>query len=102
MFAEIALFAVCFWTPVFCPVFCSLMSIFMHMQAQLTDRGAIVINGEVVLISKVSGMAGVKVDKRCDIFPSVVFIDSINIVGGFQKKFFNTEFREYAFIVKNE
>ena len=42
-------------------------------------------------------MTGIEVDKRNYIFPSAVFIDSISIMGGIQKEFLNTEFREICF-----
>lgn len=44
-----------------------------------------------------SGMSGIKVDKGSDIFLSVVFIDSISVMGGIQKEFFNTELRKVCF-----
>ena len=42
-------------------------------------------------------MTGVQVDKRRDLFPTTVFIDSISIMGGSQKEFFNPEFRKICF-----
>lgn len=44
-----------------------------------------------------SGMSGIEVDKGRDIFPSAVFIDSISVMGGIQKEFFNTELRKVCF-----
>ena len=44
-----------------------------------------------------SGMSGIEVDKGSDIFLSAVFIDSVSIMGGIQKEFLNTEFREVCF-----
>ena len=42
-------------------------------------------------------MTRIQVDKRCDLFPAAVFIDSISIVGGIQKEFLNPEFRKVCF-----
>ena len=42
-------------------------------------------------------MSGIEVDKGRDIFPSAVFIDSISVMGGIQKEFFNTELRKVCF-----
>ncbi|EJW91849.1 hypothetical protein EVA_20044 [gut metagenome] len=42
-------------------------------------------------------MTGIQVDKRRDLFPSAVFVDSISIVGGIQKEFLNSEFRKVCF-----
>ena len=42
-------------------------------------------------------MTGIEVDKRCDIFPSAVFIDSISVMGGIQKEFLDPEFRKVCF-----
>ena len=42
-------------------------------------------------------MTGIEVDKGRDIFPSAVFIDSISVMGGIQKEFFNTELRKVCF-----
>ena len=63
------------------------------------NRGGdtIVINSEIVLISEVSGMTGIEVDKRRDLFPSAVFVDSISVVGRIQKEFFNVEFWKVCF-----
>jgi hypothetical protein len=44
-----------------------------------------------------SGMSGIKVDKGSDIFLSAVLIDSISVMGGIQKEFFNPEFRKICF-----
>ena len=44
-----------------------------------------------------SGMSGIEVDKGRDIFPSAVFIDSISVMGGIQKEFFNAELRKICF-----
>ena len=44
-----------------------------------------------------SGMSGIEVDKGRDVFPSAVFIDSISVMGGIQKEFFNMEVREVCF-----
>ena len=41
-----------------------------------------------------SGMSGIEVNKGRDIFPSAVFIDSVSIMGGIQKEFFNAGFRK--------
>ena len=97
MFTKTATFSVCFWASVFGPMLGSLISIFMHTQAHLTDWDAVLINGEIVLISEMSGMAGIEVDKGRDIFPSAVFIDSISVMGGIEKEFFNTELRKVCF-----
>ena len=40
------------------------------------------------------GMAGIEVDKGRDVFLPAVFIDSISVMGGIQKEFFNTELRK--------
>ncbi|WP_242955860.1 hypothetical protein [Lachnoclostridium sp. An181] len=42
-------------------------------------------------------MTGIEVNKRCDMFPSAVFIDSISVMSGIQKELFNTEFRKICF-----
>ena len=42
-------------------------------------------------------MSGIEVDKRCDMFPSAVFINRVSVVCGIQKELFNTEFREVCF-----
>lgn len=42
-------------------------------------------------------MAGIQVDKRRDLLPSAVFVDSIGIVGGIQKEFLNPELRKICF-----
>lgn len=42
-------------------------------------------------------MTRVQVDKRSDVFPSAVFIDSVSVMGRIQKEFFNAEFREICF-----
>ena len=42
-------------------------------------------------------MSRVQVNKRSDIFPSAVFIDSVSIVGRIQKEFFHVELREICF-----
>ena len=42
-------------------------------------------------------MSGIQVDKRRDIFPFAVFIDSISIVGRIQKKFFDAQLRKICF-----
>ena len=39
-------------------------------------------------------MSGIEVDKGRDVFPSAVFIDSISVMGGIQKEFFNAELRK--------
>ena len=44
-----------------------------------------------------SGMAGVEVNKRSDILPSAVFIDSVSVMGRIQKEFFNMELRKISF-----
>ena len=44
-----------------------------------------------------SGMSGIEVDKGRDVFPSVVFIDSISVVCRIQKEFFNVKFRKICF-----
>ena len=41
-----------------------------------------------------SGMTGIEVDKRRDVFSPAVFIDSVSIMGGIQKEFFNAGFRK--------
>ena len=43
------------------------------------------------------GMAGIEVDKGRDVFPSAVFIDSISVMGGIQKEFFNAKLRKVCF-----
>ena len=42
-------------------------------------------------------MSGIEIDKRCDMFPSAVFINRVNVMGRIQEKLFNTEFREICF-----
>ena len=42
-------------------------------------------------------MSGIEVDKGRDVFPSAVFIDSISVMGGIQKEFFNMELRKVCF-----
>jgi len=42
-------------------------------------------------------MSGIGVDKGRDVFPSVVFIDSISVVCRIQKEFFNVKFRKICF-----
>ena len=42
-------------------------------------------------------MSGIEVDKGRDSFPPAVFIDSISVMGGIQKEFFNTELRKVCF-----
>ena len=42
-------------------------------------------------------MSGIEVDKGRDIFPPAVFIDSISVMGGIQKEFFNTELWKVCF-----
>ena len=42
-------------------------------------------------------MSGVKVNKRNDIFPSAVIIDSVSVVCRIQKELFNLEFRKISF-----
>ena len=49
---------------------------------------------KIIIISKMSGMTGIEVDKRRDVFSPAVFIDSVSIMGGIQKEFFNAEFRK--------
>lgn len=44
-----------------------------------------------------SGMSGIEVDKGRDIFPPAVFIDSISVMGGIQKEFFNAKLRKVCF-----
>lgn len=44
-----------------------------------------------------SGMTGVEVDKRCDIFPSAILIDSVSIMGRIQKELFYTELWKVCF-----
>lgn|SRR5699024_5390443 len=97
MFTKTATFSVCFWASVFGPMLGSLISIFMHTQAHLTDWDAVLINGEIVLISEMSGMARVEVDKGRNIFLSAVFIDRISVVGRIQKEFFNVKFWKVCF-----
>ena len=94
MFTETAVFPVCFRAAVFSPVFCGFMPVLMHTQAQRTDGDAVIVNAEIVLVSEISGMSGVQVDKRSDIFLSAVIIDSVSVVGGIQKEFFNAESRK--------
>lgn len=40
---------------------------------------------------------GIQVDKKGDVFPSAVFIDSISAVGGIQKEFFYAQLRKIRF-----
>lgn len=54
-------------------------------------------NGEIILIGKMSDMSGIEVNKGRDIFPSLVFIDRVSIMGRVQKEFLNTEFRKICF-----
>ena len=42
-------------------------------------------------------MSGIEVDKGRDVFPSAVFIDSISVMGGIQKEFFNAELWKVCF-----
>ena len=42
-------------------------------------------------------MSGIQVDKRNDVFPSAVFIDSVSVMGRIQKEFFNMEFWKICF-----
>ena len=42
-------------------------------------------------------MSGIGVDKGRDVFPSVVFIDSISVVCRIQKEFFNAKFKKISF-----
>ena len=42
-------------------------------------------------------MSGVEVDKRCNVFPSAVFINRVSVMGRIQEELFNTEFREVCF-----
>ena len=42
-------------------------------------------------------MSGIEVDKRSDIFPSAVIIDSVSVVGRIRKEFFYAELREVCF-----
>ena len=42
-------------------------------------------------------MSGIEVDKRCNIFPSVVFINRVSVMGRIKEELFNTEFREVCF-----
>ena len=42
-------------------------------------------------------MSGIEVDKGRDSFPPAVFIDSISVMGGIQKEFFNAELRKICF-----
>ena len=72
----------------------------IHLYAyvsQLTDRDPIVINCKIVLIGKMPGMSGIEVDKRCDMFPSAVFINRVSVVCRIQKELFNAEFRKICF-----
>ena len=55
------------------------------------------INSDIALVSKMSGMSRIEVDKGSDIFPSAVFIDRISVVGRIQKKFFNVKFWKVCF-----
>ena len=55
------------------------------------------INGKIVLIGKMPGMAWIEVDKGRDLFPPAVIIDSISIVGGIQEELLNAEFRKVRF-----
>ena len=52
------------------------------------------IKGENILISEMSGMAGIEADKGRNVFPSAVFKDSISVMGRIQKEFFNAELRK--------
>ena len=42
-------------------------------------------------------MCGIEVDKGCNVFLFAVFIDSISVMGGIQKEFFNTELWKVCF-----
>ena len=42
-------------------------------------------------------MFGVLVDKRRDVFPPAVFIDSVSVVGKIQKEFFDAKFFKISF-----
>lgn len=42
-------------------------------------------------------MSGIEVNKRRDILPSAVFVDSVGIMGRIQKEFLHVEFRKVCF-----
>ena len=42
-------------------------------------------------------MSEIEVDKRCDMFPPAVFINSVSVVCRIQKELFNLEFRKLRF-----
>ena len=94
MFTEAAASAVGFWASVSRPVFGSFISIFMHASARHTDRDTILMDHEIILIGKMSGMPGVEIDKGGDVFPSAVSINGVSIMGRIQKELFHTEFRK--------
>ena len=97
MLTEAATFPVCFWAPVLCTVLGSLISIFVHASAQLTDRDTVIVNGEIVFIREMPGVSRVQVDKGCGVLPCAVFIDSVGIMGGIQKELLNAQFRKIRF-----
>lgn len=59
----------------------------------LTDWDTIL----TVLIREMSGMTGIEVDKRHDIFPTTIFIGGISIMCRIKKEFFKVEFQKGCF-----
>ena len=55
------------------------------------------INSDIALVSKMSGMSRIEVDKRSDIFPSAVFINGVSIMGGIQQELLDMEFWKICF-----
>ena len=55
------------------------------------------INSDIALVSKMSGMSGIEVDKRSDIFPFAVFVNSVSIMGGIQHEILDMEFWKICF-----
>ena len=55
------------------------------------------INSAIALVSKMSGISGIEVDKRSDIFPFAVFVNSVSIMGGIQHEILDMEFWKICF-----
>ena len=60
----------------------------------MTDRDAVIVNGEIILIGEMSGVSGIEVYEGRDIFPPAVIIDRISVVGSIQEEFYDMELRE--------
>ena len=54
------------------------------------------INSAIALVSKMSGISGIEVDKRSDIFSFAVFVNSVSIMGGIQHEILDMEFWKIA------